>query len=255
MLLVDIGNSRVKWARWERGVLGAQSAAAYAGWSPEDWRRELFGGKPVDRVVVASVSGPACREVFADATRHSIGRTAEFVATSRETAGVRNGYADPGQLGVDRWVAVIGAWHRVRNACVVADVGTALTVDVVRADGQHLGGYIVPGPRLMVSSLHSGTSDLEALSAASPDTASVAFAASTRGAIERGCRVAGAALIDRSVADAATALGSPPILLLTGGAASELRPYLRTCCDEVPDLVLRGLGAWAETMQPADRAE
>jgi type III pantothenate kinase len=140
ILLVDIGNSRVKWARWERGVLGAQSAAVHAGWSPEDWRRELFAGGAVDRVVVASVAGPACRAALADATRDATGRTAEFVATDREAAGVRNGYADPGQLGVDRWVAVIGAWHRVRGACVVADVGTALTIDVVGADGRHHGG-------------------------------------------------------------------------------------------------------------------
>jgi type III pantothenate kinase len=252
MLLVDIGNSRVKWARCERGVLGTQHAAAHAGWSAEDWRRTLFTGGSVDRVVVASVAGPACRAALAEATRLATDRDAEFVATSREAAGVRNGYADPGQLGVDRWVAVIGAWHRVRGACVVADVGTALTIDVVDDRGRHQGGYIVPGPRLMVSSLHGGTSDLEALSAASRPGGGAGFAGNTRDAIERGCRVACAALVDRSVADAATSLGSLPTLLLTGGAASELQRILHASCEEVPDLVLRGLRAWAEAARRAD---
>lgn len=252
MLLVDIGNSRVKWARWERGVMGAQSAVAHDGWSPDDWRRTLFAGGPVERVVVASVAGPACRAALAAATERAVGRTAEFVSSSRAAVGVRNGYADPSQLGVDRWLAIIGAWHRVRGHCVVADVGTALTVDVVGADGRHHGGYIVPGPRLMVSSLHRGTSDLEALSAASPATAGTAFADNTRAAIERGCRVAGAALVDRSVADAAAALGGPPVLLVTGGAAAELRPCLRNPSEEVPDLVLRGLAAWAEAAAGPD---
>jgi type III pantothenate kinase len=135
----------------------------------------------------------------------------------------------------------------VRGACVVADAGTATTVDVVAADGRHCGGFIVPGPALMVSSLLHGTSDLAARRSSSPAGAEAGFADNTRDAIERGCRVALAALVDRCVDEAADATGVPPALLLTGGAVDELRPHLRTLAEHVPDLVLRGLAELAES--------
>jgi type III pantothenate kinase len=245
-LLVDIGNSRVKWARLSRGALGEQHAAAHGGWTVADWRTALFAGAPVERVLASTVAGGASGAALGEAARLATGRDAVFAATGREAAGVLNGYADPSLLGVDRWLAVIGAYRRVRGACVIADAGTAATIDVVAADGRHRGGFIVPGPALMVSSLLRGTSDLALRRSSSPMGTEAGFADNTRDAIERGCRVALAALVDRCVADAATVDGAPPVLLLTGGAAGEIRPHLRTAADHVPDLVLRGLAALVE---------
>jgi type III pantothenate kinase len=241
VLLVDVGNSRVKWARCERGVLGAQQAADHSAWTVSDWRAALFAGAVVERVVAASVAGGASLAALDEAARAATGRGVERVTTQREAAGVVNGYADPGLLGVDRWLAAIGAWRQVRGACVVADIGTAATVDVVASDGRHRGGYIVPGPRLMVASLLQGTSDLASFHATSPPGMGPAFADNTRDAIERGCRVALAAWVDRCVADAGKLLGTAPRLLLTGGALPEVRPYLGSRGEEVPDLVLQGL--------------
>ena len=241
VLLVDVGNSRVKWARFEHGALGEQRAAAHAAWSVDDWRAALFGGASVARVVAASVAGGTSLAALDTAARAATGRGIERVTTQRAAAGVVNGYADPGLLGVDRWLAVIGAWRRVRGACVVADIGTAATVDVVAADGRHLGGYIVPGPRLMVASLLQGTSDLASFHATSPPAETPAFADNTRDAIERGCRVALAAWVGRCLGDARRLLGDAPRLLLTGGAAGELRSFLDVPGEEVPDLVLRGM--------------
>lgn len=243
-LLVDVGNTRVKWARLDAtGALGPQSAASHAGWSADDWCAALFGGATVGRVLASSVAGEATNATLAAAARAANGGTVEFVATAREAAGVRNGYADPQLLGVDRWVAVIGAWNRVRDCCVVADVGTAATIDVVAADGGHRGGYIVPGPVLMVGSLLRSTSHLAPRHAAGGGAAHASgFADNTRDAIERGCRVALAALIERCFADVARAApGGRPRLLVTGGAAAEVLPYLRIDAEHVPDLVLRGL--------------
>jgi len=245
MLLVDIGNSRVKWAKLERGVLGAQRAAAHAGWTAADWRAHLFDNGPVDAVLAATVAGDASAAALTEAARIAAGVEPRFITTTCEAAGVRNGYADPLLLGVDRWLAVIGAYRRVRGACVVADVGTAATIDVVAADGQHRGGFIVPGPALMVSSLVSGTSDLGARHESSGPASGARFAVNTRDAMEHGCRLAVAALIDRSVEEAAGGQGLPA-LLLTGGAAADVRPYLRCAVDCVPDLVLRGLAVLAE---------
>jgi type III pantothenate kinase len=159
---------------------------------------------------------------------------------------VLNGYSDPGLLGVDRWLAVVGAYARVGSACVVADLGTAATVDVVASDGQHQGGYIVPGPRLMVASLLRSTRELAPRHASSGASGTDSgFADNTRDAIERGCRLALAALIDRSVADAGGHSSERPRLLLTGGAAPEVLPHLRSIGEHLPDLVLRGLAVVA----------
>jgi type III pantothenate kinase len=246
VLLVDVGNSRVKWARSEHGVLGEQQAAAHAEWSVDDWRTALFAGARVARVVAASVAGGSSLVALDAAARAATGRGIERVTTQRTAAGVVNGYADPRLLGVDRWLAVIGGWGRVRGACVVADIGTAATVDVVASDGRHLGGYIVPGPRLMVASLLQGTSDLASFHATSPPGGGAAFADNTRDAIERGCRVALAAWVGRCLRDAQVLAGAESRLLLTGGAARELHPYLDVPGEEVPDLVLRGLAAAAD---------
>jgi type III pantothenate kinase len=241
LLLVDIGNSRVKWARCEGGVLGAQRSAAHADWQAAEWHAAVFEGGPVERVLAASVAGGASIAALDAATRVATGRGIERVTTGREAAGVVNGYADPALLGVDRWLAAIGAYRRVQGACVVADIGTAATIDVVAADGRHRGGYIVPGPRLMMASLLTGTSDLASFSAVSPPGAAAQFADNTRDAIERGCRVALAAWVERCLRDAATLVGTAPRLLLTGGAVPDILPYLAPGGEQVPDLVLRGL--------------
>lgn len=246
-LLVDIGNSRVKWARLgPDGIVGEQSAAAYADWSVAQWHHALFRAGPADRVLAASVAEDSTDAALVAAAQLAGGRAVQFVATTREAAGVRNGYADPELLGVDRWVAVIGAYARVRGACVVADLGTAATVDVVAADGSHLGGYIVPGPALMVAALLHSTSDLGARHAAGGVARSPqGFADNTRDAIERGGRLALAALVDRCVVDAGRREGRQPRLLVTGGAAAEVLPHLATPAEHVADLVLRGLAELA----------
>jgi type III pantothenate kinase len=246
-LLVDIGNSRVKWARFENGVLGVQHAAIHAGWSAADWRERLFGDRPAGSVLAATVAGGASADALREAARTAGAAEVQFATTRAEAAGVRNGYAIPSQLGVDRWLAVIGAHHLVRRACVVADVGTAATVDVVAADGRHGGGFIVPGPALMVSALVAGTSDLGARHAdRRPDSAAL-WADNTRHAMERGAHLALAALLDRCVAEAGAGGTGPPALVLTGGAGCGLRPYLRSAVTPVPDLVLRGLAALLAT--------
>lgn len=245
-LLVDIGNTRVKWARLGADGLGEQSAAEYAGWSVADWRAALFAGDPVAQVVAASVAGESVDAALDAASRLATGRPVRFVRSEQASAGVVNGYADPGLLGVDRWVAVIGAYARVRGACVVADVGTAATVDVVAEDGRHQGGYIVPGPRLMVTSLLGSTSDLAAHHASSGGAGTEAgFADNTRDAIERGCRLTVAALVDRVVELAGRRSGGGGRLLLTGGGAAEVLPHLRCAAEDVPDLVLQGLAVLA----------
>jgi type III pantothenate kinase len=123
----------------------------------------------------------------------------------------------------------------------VVDAGTALTVDAVDGGGRHLGGFIVPGPRLMVNSLLRGTSDLADRWAwdTAPDPAG--FPGSTREAIEQGCLTALASLVTTACQRLATQAGQTPHLVLTGGAAPALVPWITQPIDLAPDLVLQGL--------------
>ena len=241
ILLVDIGNTRVKWATQVDGRLSPQRAAGYAQWSAVDWQHELFDGPPVERVLAATVAGGDSRQALATAARNAGVRRVDFVAATAALAGVRNADPGAGLLGVGRGVAGSGAHRLARAAGCVVDVGTAATLDAVDASGQHLGGFIVPGPQLMVRSLHAGTNNLAAYTAASPAGANQLFADNTRDAIERGCRVALAALVDRTCAELAGQTHSTPRLYCTGGAVDEVLPYLLASYERVPDLVLRGL--------------
>jgi type III pantothenate kinase len=242
IVLVDIGNTRVKWARFANGRLGKQRAAAHAGWRAEDFAEKLLRRAPgIERILVASVGGERLDRRLSSAARHVIGVAPEFVVTARRLGGVTTAYAQPWRLGVDRIVAAIAA-HRIapRRAVCVVDVGTAMTIDLIDARGRHLGGAIIPGPPLMVESLLHSTSGILHRSGGRGGGRSL-FARDTRAGIEQGALYAAAAVVDRAVAEARLALGSSPLLLLTGGAAPAIDPLIRSRHSSIPDLVLRGL--------------
>jgi type III pantothenate kinase len=244
ILVVDIGNTRVKWARVAHGHLHRQRAAVHAGWRVEDFARLVLGrGRGIERVIVASVAGARLEGRLASAARRVCGLDPEFVTAARRLGGVRSAYTQPWRLGVDRLVGAIGAHHLApRRAVCVVDVGTAMTIDLVDAHGRHLGGAIVPGPHLMVESLLRKTSGIRRRSVGR-SWGRTLFARDTRAAIELGARYALAALVERAVGEAGRALGRPPLVLLTGGAAGAIDSLIRSGHSNVPDLVLRGLAA------------
>ena len=251
-LLVDLGNTRIKWARFGGGRLGRQQAAAHAGWTTADFLRALAPAlRGVDAVLAVSVAGARLDRRFARAVVAACGHRPRFVAATRRAGGVTNGYRDIWRLGADRWVAAIGgyAWPpRQRRPVCVVDIGTAMTIDLVDARGRHLGGAIVPGPELMVKSLLRDTGGIRRRAdgrAARARPGSSLFARSTRDALEAGARHAVAATIDRAYAAARAATGTAPRLLLTGGAAGAVGRDLKSPHTVIPDLVLRGLAALA----------
>jgi type III pantothenate kinase len=246
-LLIDIGNSRVKWA-WLKGErLGKASAADYSGWRARDFARRIIGSRlNVERILVASVAAESVTDAL-DAGADLAGAPApERVATQRRACGVTIAYIDPWRLGVDRLLAMIAAHRRFpkQPVCAVA-IGTAMTIDLVGAGGRHCGGAIIPAPPLMVESLLHGTSGIRrrALGGA-VGKGHALFRRSTRAAVEQGARYAAAAAVDRAVSEASELIGREPQLVLTGGGARDLRPLVRTESILVPDLVLEGLAAW-----------
>lgn len=245
-LLVDIGNTRVKWALARGATLSRMGAAVHDGDAAA--MRTVIRRSPagVDRIVVVSVAGPRFERALAAAAKARFGVRPEFIRSSRVAHGVRNGYRDPWRLGADRWVGIIGA-HELApgKAVLVANIGTALTLDGLSARGRHLGGAIVPGPAFMVESLLAGTHGIRRRTDGDTANGAALFASNTASAITAGARFAAAALIERAVEEAARALGSRPVLMLTGGGAAALGKLVRVRTRVVPDLVLRGLAVFA----------
>jgi type III pantothenate kinase len=246
VLLVDIGNTRIKWARFDGSRLGRQHAAVHLGWSAEDYARRVIGsGGRLERILVASVAGTKVDRKVTLAARQSGAPAPEFVRSQRQAGGLTIGYVDPWRLGVDRFVAAIGAYHLARGrAVVVVGVGTAMTLDLVDGKGHHRGGAIIPAPTLMVDTLMNNTDGIRRRAQGGSRGGTSLFGRSTRAGVLQGSRYAAAALIDRAVGEARALVGGrAPLVMLTGGGAPSVQTLIRSACESVPDLVLRGLAA------------
>ncbi len=258
-LLIDIGNTRIKWARLQGGRLGPQQAAIHSDWGVEDYAGRVIGrarGRGaaelrardgVERIVVASVAGAQVNKTLTLAARMAAVPMPEFIRSAPRAAGVVIGYEDPWRLGVDRFVSVVAAHHLFKGeaACVVG-IGTAMTIDLVGADGRHWGGAIIPAPNLMVETLLKNTNGIRRRAQGGTKRATSLFGRSTRAAIVEGARYAAAAAIDRAVSEARAVVGRAPVLVLTGGEAPSVQPLVSTAAESVPDLVLRGLAVLAQ---------
>lgn len=229
MLAVDAGNSRVKWGlrearRWrQQGVLEHCDVAQLGDRLPSR----------LARAVIANVAGDAIAAALQAALA---GRCddVEWLRAEAMRGGVRNGYRDPTQLGVDRWAALIGARHLEGGACLVVMAGTATTVDMLDRDGRFRGGLILPGVRLMRESLAARTARLglpEGRFAALPDN--------TADAIVSGCLQAQLGAIERMHAQLGGGRSAP--VLLSGGAAPAIAAELPLPLRVVENLVLEGL--------------
>jgi type III pantothenate kinase len=253
VLLVDIGNTRIKWARLTDGQLAKSRAAVHSGWGARDYARRPFGSKPPEQVLVSSVAGSKVNRAVVAAARRA-GAGVQFVAVPRRGGGLTVGYVEPWRLGVDRFVGAVGAHQLFKGVAVcVVGVGTAMTLDLVSADGRHRGGAIIPSPDLMVETLFSETNGIRRRAQGGGGGGTGLFGRSTRAGVVEGSRYAAAALIDRAVEEAAALVGRRPLVVLTGGGAGVVRPLVHSHCVGVPDLVLRGLAALAQSLPPHPR--
>lgn len=247
-LLVDLGNTRLKWATLAHGELRAGGVFAH-GREPLEaaLRTEWTDLRGVDGVLVASVVAPAREEELDARVRERFGRRAEFVRTPAAALGVRNAYAEPARLGIDRFLALAALHGERARPQVLVSVGTALTVDALSVDGRHHGGLILASPRLMREAVLGNTARVDALGgrwSEMPDN--------TADAVVSGSLYAALGAIDRFLAIATRRLGEPAALILTGGGAEELAPLLPGA-ERAHDLVLRGLARWAAEGPPPGR--
>ena len=254
-LLIDAGNTRLKYARLNGKRLSPARAVDWNPRSLERVTRRVLRGR-FERVLVCSVAGAALERGLRKAARLSGSPPPQYIRSTRSSAGVRNGYVQTWRLGADRWVAMLGAraLHPGKALCIV-DVGTALTIDLLDARGQHRGGLLVPGPTLMVDALLRNTAGIRRRAGArfsgngitrrSGGTSGALFGRSTRAGLLAGSAVACAALIERAVREARVALRGRPKLLLAGGGLSQVGPFLQLPYVRADHLVLHGLALLA----------
>lgn len=238
VLVLDAGNTRIKWglhddAGWRAtGAVDTSDAGALCA-------AVAALPLPPSRVLAANVAGAAAR-LGIEAAALALGLEAGFVVPGLQCCGVRNGYREPARLGADRWAALVGARARTAGPCVVANAGTALTVDALDAGGAFLGGMILPGVALMLHALAEGTAGLAAVPGVFAE-----FPDATADAMTTGVLSAAAGAVAAMLGRLERRAGSVPALVLTGGGAPELLPLLPAHAVHAPQLVLEGLVAIA----------
>lgn len=153
-LFIDIGNTRLKWMLYEDADTLVTGAWTH-GDVPE--QMTIWRGLDLQGAWLASVAQESLAAQVSDFLM-AMGVAVQRVATQPEQAGVVNAYADYRKLGVDRWLSLLAARQHIPGRAVVVSVGTAMTIDVLEPSGQHRGGLILPGLRLMRESLSQGAS-------------------------------------------------------------------------------------------------
>ena len=166
-LLLDAGNTHLHWGIGENGEI--HKTGLINQWKIEEQGISVLTTRlprHVDAVIASNVAGQTFATRLAGVIGAHCGRDVHFVSSKKSELGLTNAYSEPRTMGVDRWVAMIGAWTEFQSACLVVDAGTAVTIDAIDNDGNHLGGQILPGIGLMASALASGTSNIPSIKVA-----------------------------------------------------------------------------------------
>jgi type III pantothenate kinase len=244
-LLIDLGNSRLKWAQYGSELWHADAALLGNERNIESLFGKAWGkiAKP-QRVIVCSVSSPERLTALEQWARTRWSVTAHIVCPQAEQLGVKNLYHKPQQLGADRWAALIGARGLTVAAACVVDAGTAVTVDALSAKGEFLGGAIFPGLKLLRDSLVRGTLAITADSGNISDSPG----RSTEEGVAAGTLIGLAGAVERLISEYRQTLGGEMKIFLTGGDAPLLSPRLRVSSTPAPDLVLKGLARIADSL-------
>ncbi|QJC55125.1 Type III pantothenate kinase [Polaromonas vacuolata] len=245
-LAIDVGNTRLKWALYSAPQPGAQMLAHGAVFienldqlAEHDWR-DLAAPEHILGCTVASDA--IKRQVVEQIEQMANWDVApRWVVSSSQEAGLSNGYDHPSRLGADRWVAMIGAHHRllahgIRKPCVIVMVGTAVTVEALDASGKFLGGIILPGHGIMLRALETGTAGLHV-----PTGDVCDFPTNTSDALTSGGTFAIAGAVQRMVDNVTRYCGERPECIMTGGAGWKMAPSMSVPVELVESLIFDGM--------------
>jgi type III pantothenate kinase len=248
ILELDAGNTRIKWRlrqRNERNTHWFNVAEGFVNALERTPSVFIELGKQlenlpvgnINRMLVASVRGEGFKTAFSSLMTEKWHLQPEFAVSSKQCCGVINAYADVGKLGVDRWLAMLAAYHRKGEACCIVDCGTAIKVDLVSKNGQHQGGYIVPGLQLLKDALATRSKALATDPAGWDETEP---GTSTYSAVHNGILRCVLGFL-RDIHLQSMNCGVLYRWYLTGGDAVVLLPHLNWEIQHEPDLVLDGL--------------
>ncbi|MCW8903028.1 type III pantothenate kinase [Sedimenticola sp.] len=244
ILLIDIGNTNLKWSLLQAGRLSPVTAKTHRGVTTDLLAIQCWADiPPPDKIILANVAGAELESGLISWMQVRWGRTPQVVRPVAQGWGVINGYLDPGQLGVDRWLTLLAVRRQECRAACIVDCGTAITVDLMDSGGRHHGGMILPGLDLMRESLLHQTR-IPRVDNVSVDTL---FARDTASAVASAAVNSAAALIERSMHQATAFCGEFPTLLLTGSDAERISMQLDISFQIDHELVMKGLVAIAET--------
>ena len=242
-LALDVGNTRLKWARYDAAKAGARLLEHGAVFleNIDKLAEDEWSSMPAPQSILGCI-------VAGDAVKRRVAEQMElwdvaprWVVSSAREAGLTNGYDHPARLGADRWVAMIGARHRllargVTKPCVVVMVGTAVTVEAIDASGRFLGGIILPGHGIMLRALESGTAGLHVPTGDVRD-----FPTNTSDALTSGGTFAIAGAVQRMIDNVRRQCGEVPECIMTGGAGWKMAPSMSVKFELVESLIFDGL--------------
>ncbi|NNC98677.1 MAG: type III pantothenate kinase [Gammaproteobacteria bacterium] len=219
VLLFDIGNTRLKWALCNAGQIvesGVHDSAQICRQNLTDWLAEL----PKPQSIWISCVGKDAQSEFLSAwllTHFAL--QAVVVGVTDSACGIRNGYLDHERLGVDRWLAAIGARTLVSSGdVIVVDAGTAITIDWLSRDNVYEGGVILPGANLVHDVLEGQTAGIAASQA---DTDNI-IGKTTGECVNSGIIYGLAGAVERIVNEMQKTIQQPASIVLTGGGADML---------------------------------
>jgi len=244
-LLIDVGNSSIKWAQYNSDGLLQMQQQSY----PEETSSEFFIEcwsdleKPKN-ILVSCVAGKTVWQTLVKACEKLWGIKAEKVTSEKKGFGLVNAYEKASDLGSDRWCGMIGAHQETDTAYILIDSGSALTIDVVTESGEHLGGYILPGLDMMKKSLGLQTAQVK-IKQLSDKKPLLLPATSTTGCVDAAVHLSTIKLIE-SVIKEQQSQRIKVTCFLTGGNADLISGLLAYKCVIMPDIVLRGLAYISE---------
>jgi type III pantothenate kinase len=243
-LLIDLGNTRLKWAQQTDGDWHTD-AAVLAGYDVVSLLDKAWRVLPApEQIVISSVSSPETLKTVTRWIERNWSIAPHILHAQAEQLGVKSRYTDPTTLGVDRWAALIAVRGLTSSPACIIDCGTAVTVDALSADGEFLGGVIFPGLHLLRSSLTRGTQGIKVADGNEAEC----LARSTADGVAAGALFGLVGALENLIQEYRKTLGEGMQVFLTGGDAPRLAPRLKEAVTQTPDLVLKGLARVADSL-------
>jgi type III pantothenate kinase len=242
-LLVDIGNSRIKYIQQDSHGLSNYQDDFYEKPDLAGSLDRLWDKLPMpDQIWIANVAGSEVADQLVRWIDKKWHIRPEFAVVTKTALGVINAYTEVTRLGIDRWLAIIATWNKYGSAACIVDCGTAVTIDGLNHHGRHLGGLITPGVAMMQQSLYKTVSAIPYIRDMKPTTG---LACNTEQAVVTGCTIAIVSLIEHVLQDMQRECEGELKCVITGGDSETIMPLLAGKFVYEPYLVLEGLALHA----------